>query len=60
MDVPSNLFVIEVHQEPFLERLQQMFEERGLQLVPVNQQPLVLMGSEKREAKNWWLVSSLG
>src|SRR5438552_5817654 len=58
--VPSNLFVIEVHQEPFLERLQQMFEERGLQLVPVNQQPLVLMGREKREAKNWWLVSSLG
>jgi len=57
---PSNLFVIEVHQEAFLEQLKRVFEERGLQLVLVNQRPLLLMGREEREQKNWWLVSDLG
>jgi hypothetical protein len=58
--VPSNLFVIEVHQESFLARLKQMFEDSGLHLVSVNQRPLPLMGRERRERKNWWLVSNLG
>ena len=56
---PSNVFVIEVHQEPFLVQLKQLFENRGLQLVLVNQCPLPLIGREERESKNWWLVSDL-
>ena len=57
--VTSNLFVIEVHHEAFLARLKQMFEKRGLQLVPVNQRPLPLMSREERKQENWWLVSDL-
>jgi Methyltransferase FkbM domain len=50
--VPSNAFVIEVHEEPFLAQLKQMFEECGLQLAPVKQKPFPLMGREKRREKN--------
>ena len=57
---PSNLFVIEVHQERFLDLLRDLFAERGLRLVQVDQRPLSLLGREMREEKNWWLVSDIG
>jgi methyltransferase FkbM-like protein len=56
---PSNLFVIEVHQERFLDLLHELFAEQGLRFVQVNQHPLPLLGRETREEKNWWLVSNL-
>jgi hypothetical protein len=56
----SNLFVIEVHQERFLDPLRELFAEQGLRLVQVDQRPLSLLGRETREAKNWWLVSEIG
>jgi len=57
---PSNPFVIEVHQERFLDPLRDLFAERGLRLVQVDQRPLSLLGREMREEKNWWLVSDIG
>lgn len=56
---PSNLFVIEVHKEPFLSRLQRTFASHGLHLLQINQRPLPLLGRETRDEQNWWLVSSL-
>ena len=56
---PSNLFVIEVHQERFLDSLRDLFAERGLRLMQVDQRPLLLLGRETREEKNWWLVSDV-
>jgi hypothetical protein len=53
----GNRFVIEVHKREFIERLQQTFASRGLQLRLVEQQPLRLLGREERAADNWWLVS---
>lgn len=57
---PTNLFLIEVHQEKFLPTLKRWFEDRGVKLRQINQAPLPLLGREKREATNWWLVSDLG
>src|SRR6266446_5239323 len=54
---PSNLFVIEVHEERFLDPLHAIFAEQGLRLVEVDQRPLPLMGRETRGEKNDWLVS---
>ena len=56
---PSNPFVIEVHQERFLDPLRELFAEHDLRLVQVNQRQLPLLGRETREEKNWWLVSEL-
>lgn len=54
---PSNLFLIEVHQRPSLERLRQAFAAHGLALVQVDQRQLPLLGRDQRDADNWWLVS---
>ena len=56
----SNLFVIEVHAERYLDELQRTFKGHGLSLVQVNQRPLPLLGREDRDEANWWLVSDLG
>lgn len=56
---PFNLFVIEVHQERFLDPLRDLFTEQGLRLMQVDQRPLSLLGRETREEKNWWLVSDV-
>ena len=57
---PSNLFMIEVHEEPFLDRLRAIFAENNLRLVQTNQRPLPVLGREMRPQNNWWLVSDLG
>ena len=57
---PSNLFVIEVHEERFVEPFRALFAEQGLRLVQVNQRTLFLLGRETRDVKNRWLVSALG
>lgn len=55
----SNLFVIEVHEEPFLDGLRKTFGEQGLHLLKVDQRPLRFLGRELREENNWWLVSDI-
>lgn len=54
----SNLFVIEVHREDYLELLTKQFAAHGHELRRVDQRPLPLLGREVRDAANWWLVSS--
>lgn len=55
----TNLFVIEVHKAQYLAELVAIFRERGHALVQVDQRPLPFVGSDTREAANWWLVSDL-
>jgi Methyltransferase FkbM domain len=56
----SNYFVIEVHQEPYLEQISRLFAEHQLRLVRIDQRSLPLLGREMRSKENWWLVSHLG
>jgi precorrin-6B methylase 2 len=56
---PSNLFVIEVHQEEFLSAISERFAAAGMPVVQINQQPHPLLGRERRDLENWWLVSDL-
>jgi predicted RNA methylase len=55
----SNLFVIEVHREPYLDYLTSVFRGRGLTLHRIDQQSLPVIGRDQRDAANWWLVSGL-
>lgn len=57
---PSNLFLIEVHKQRYLEQLVRQFSRHGLKVLQVNQRPLPLLGRGMREPDNWWLVSDLG
>ena len=54
---PTNYFVIEVHEEPFLASLTKTFQDHGLKLKQINQKPLPIIGFEARSRSNWWLVS---
>ena len=56
---PQHFFLIEVHQEEFLEQLKQQFSAQGIALQQINQQPLPILGRETRSPLNWWLVSAL-
>jgi hypothetical protein len=56
----SNYFVIEVHQELYLEKISRLFAEHQLRLIRIDQRPLPLLGREMRSKENWWLVSHLG
>lgn len=56
----SNLFLIEVHKEEYLDQLKSTFAQHTLKLNLVSQRPLPLLGREEREQSNWWLVSDLG
>jgi hypothetical protein len=55
---PSNLFVIEIHQEAYLAQLKALFAAHDHELRQVEQQALPLLGLEVRDTANWWLVSS--
>jgi hypothetical protein len=56
---PSNLFLIEVHKESFLDSIPEIFASHGQKLVRVDQRPLPLLGREVRDESNWWLVSEI-
>lgn len=56
---PSNLFLIEVHREETLGKIQDRFSRRNLDLECIRQRPLPFLGREQREESNWWLVSPL-
>jgi hypothetical protein len=55
---PSNLFVIEVHQEAYLAQLKELFSAHDHKLRQVEQRALPLLGLEVRDTANWWLVSA--
>jgi hypothetical protein len=55
----KNYFLIEVHNESFLEILTQKFSAKGIKLKQVNQQPLPFINRETRSELNWWLVSEI-
>ena len=55
----TNYFLIEVHQQSFLESIPRLFRGHDLILDQVNQRPLKLIGREVRDEQNWWLVSRL-
>ena len=57
---PSNVCVIEVHEERFFDPLRAIFAEHEMRLMLVNQRPIPLLGREQRPENNWWLVSDLG
>jgi|SRR5271166_958618 len=56
----ANYFVIEVHEESFLESIIRLFASRNLRLTKIDQLPLPVLGGEMRAKSNWWLVSDLG
>jgi hypothetical protein len=56
----SNYFVIEVHQHELVRQLRDIFAEKGLKLVQLNQQRVRVIGGELRERESLWLVSDLG
>jgi SAM-dependent methyltransferase len=56
----DNYFVIEVHDESYLESITRLFASRDLLLIRIDQQPLPLLGRERRAETNWWLASDLG
>lgn len=56
---PSNLFLIEVHREETLSKIQDRFAQRSLELECIRQRPLPFLGREQREESNQWLVSRL-
>jgi Methyltransferase FkbM domain len=57
---PSNLFLTEAHYSRFLDPMRAIFAEHGLRLVQVNRRPLPVLGRERRQETNCWLVSDLG
>jgi predicted RNA methylase len=56
---PSNYFVVEVHEEPYLGQISRLFAEHHLRLNRIDQRPIPLLGREMRSKENWWLVSDL-
>lgn len=55
---PSNFFLIEVHEQAFLQKIRNTFAGQGCPLMQVDQHPLPLLGREMRSKDNWWLVSN--
>jgi hypothetical protein len=53
----DNYFLIEVHEESFLESITRLFTSRDMLLTRINQQPLPLLGRERRAETNCWLAS---
>jgi hypothetical protein len=56
---PMNYFLIEVHQEKFMESITKLFATHGMEVTRIDQQPVPFLGREMRSEENWWLVSSL-
>jgi hypothetical protein len=57
---PTNYFVIEIHEESLLAKVERLFALQRLRLHRVDQRPLPLIGREMRSERNWWLVSKIG
>jgi Methyltransferase FkbM domain len=57
--LPSNHFVIEVHDRSYLAALQKSFGDRGIRLNHIDQRALPFIGHENRKRDNCWLVSEL-
>jgi hypothetical protein len=55
----TNYFLIEVHDQHYLDRIARFFAARDLRLIRVDQRPLPLLGRERRSRENWWMLSDL-
>lgn len=55
----DNLFVIEIHTRELLESVPALFAERRIPMELISQRKHPIFGRERRNADNWWLVSSL-
>jgi precorrin-6B methylase 2 len=55
----SNLFLIEVHTPALFRDLPPVFAGRGLEVEYIHQKPHPILGRERRDESNWWLVNKL-
>src|SRR5258708_11813053 len=53
----GNFFLIEIHTQALFDSLPPMFASRGLDVHYINQEPHSILGRERRDESNWWLVS---
>jgi hypothetical protein len=56
---PRHFFVIEVHEESYVEKLKRRFADADVVLELRSQRPLPFLGGERRSEANWWLTSRL-
>lgn len=54
---PSNLFLIEVHRESLEKPIRELFQANGCGLERIDHDPHWLLGEERRDGENFWLVS---
>jgi precorrin-6B methylase 2 len=55
----GNFFLIEVHTPALHRELPQVFASHGIDVRYINQQPHPILGRERRDESNWWLVSAI-
>ena len=56
----QNFFLIEVHNRTYLDDIRHIFSVAGIRLVQVDQRTLPILGHERRDLENWWLVTDVG
>ena len=54
---PGNFFLVEVHTEALFRELPVLFASRGIEVHYIHQKPHRLLGRERRDESNWWLVN---
>jgi hypothetical protein len=57
---PRTMLLIEVHKAEYLEEIPRRLAESGVALDRVDQKALPVLGRERRDEANWWLLSRLG
>ena len=55
---PNTAFLIEVHEQRFIEQISQMLGAHGIASKLISQRRLPVLGRENRSVDNWWLVTS--
>jgi hypothetical protein len=55
----GNFFLIEVHTQTLFRDLPPLFALNGLVMHYIHQKPHAILGRERRDESNWWLVSTL-
>lgn len=56
---PESLFLIEVHEVEFFDKIRSIFSAAGVELQKIGQVPLPLLGSEQRDPTDGWLVTKI-